>query len=92
MSLLIRKPVEIKGRVTVTRSRSYKLQCENIGGAKFESRDFFACLSNECDADDEADVGEELDRRCARQIYRTLRQYMQEQAIRNEKKQARRAS
>lgn len=62
----------------VTRSFSYKLQCERYGGPRYEGRDFFAAQKSECTFEDAATVSKALHDFCKRQVLEAVREYIAE--------------
>lgn len=77
-SLIIKAPTKLEGRTTITRSFSYKLNTELIGGPRFESRDFFCCQSSECAIEDAAEVSSALHAFCKSQVLQAVREYRNE--------------
>ncbi len=65
-------------RTTITRSWGFKLNCENYGGPRFESRDFFCCQSAECNIEDSERVSQMLYDFCKSQVMRAVREYREE--------------
>lgn len=63
-------------RVEIARSFSYKLNCENYGGARFESRDFFASEKAECSFEDAGQVSAALFAFCRTQVLNSVREYI----------------
>jgi hypothetical protein len=67
------KPIR-KRTVEIVRSYSYKLQCEAHGGAKYESRDFFASQKAECYPHQAAEVSSKLHAFCKAEVLAAVRQ------------------
>lgn len=70
MELLLRLPPNITGRVTISRSFSFKL---NVG--QYESRDFFCAQKAECAAEDMDTISDALHTFCKRQVMASVRDY-----------------
>lgn len=64
--------------VEIARSFSYKLNMDLIGGAKFESRDFFASAKAECYEHDMAETSAKLYTFCKSQVLTAVNAYIQE--------------
>lgn len=84
MDLLIIKPKPVT-RVEIARSFSYKLNCENYGGARFESRDFFASQKAECAIEDAPEVSAALFAFCRSEVLRAVKEYVREMETQREK-------
>ena len=61
--------------VEIARSFSYKLNMDLIGGAKFESRDFFASAKAECYEHDMAETSAKLYTFCKSQVLKAVNEY-----------------
>lgn len=81
--LLIRHPAQIRGRVEVVRSFSYKL---NVGN--YESRDFFCSQKCECDATEAEEIGNQLHELCRAQVLASVGAYMRDVANQRGRKTA----
>jgi hypothetical protein len=69
---------KIVQRVEITRSFSYKLNCEMYSGNRFESRDFFCSQKAECAVEDAPDVAAALYHFCKSQVLESVRDYIAE--------------
>lgn len=67
---LVRQPNPF---VEVVRSYSFKLNCENHGGPKYEARDFFASQKAECRPEDVKATGDRLFAFCRAEVLESVR-------------------
>jgi hypothetical protein len=65
-------------RIEVCGSFGYKLQCEQHGGPKYESRDFFQSAKSECFDYEAEEVAEKLHLFCKRIVLKKVNEYIKE--------------
>lgn len=75
--LLVAVP-EDEPMTEVCRSFSYKLQAEQYGGAKYESRDFFCSQKTMCRKSQEDEASLAIFAFCKAQVLRDVREYISE--------------